>query len=34
MRKLGCKLIETLIEVNHKLGEVMEDKGVDQILVG
>ena len=28
-RKLGCKLVETPIETNHKLGEALEDKGVD-----
>ena len=37
-RKLGCKLVETPIEANHKLGEALEDKGVDwgvyQRLVG
>ena len=37
-RKLGCKLVETLIEANHKLEEALENKGVDpgmyQRLVG
>ena len=28
--KLGCKPIETPIEANHKLGEALEDKGVDR----
>ena len=28
-RKLGCKSIKTPIEANRKLGEALEDKGVD-----
>ena len=27
--KLGCKPIDTHIEPNHKLGEVLEDQGWD-----
>ena len=29
-RNLGCKLIGTPIEANHKLGEALEDKEVDR----
>ena len=30
MGKLGCKLVETLIEQNHRLEEALEDTPIDR----